>query len=125
MNVKMKRTIALGACLVAIAVALLLFFWPSQERKHAPVVTGMKKSEVLALRGQPIARRDCVLPEEFFVGAPAPYNCKELAPGNKYEEWTYKVGERGRSFVWFSHPTDPKENWVVVGSASISGGDPL
>ena len=87
----------------------------------------MTKSQVLTLRGEPNAREDCVLPDHFFVGAPAPYNCRDLglAPGNTYEEWTYRSGRDGRAFIWFSHPTAGKEDWVVVGEAGVSGKDPL
>lgn len=124
------RLLIVGVCvLIGVGACSLWRPWRHFRPGPAPtpIVRGMTKSQVLALRGEPSARRDCVLPEHFFVGAPAPYDCRDrqLAPRNRYEEWTYRSGKDGRAFIWFSHPAAAKEDWVVVGQAGVSGKNPL
>jgi ankyrin repeat protein len=89
--------------------------------KVAQVKQGMTKAEVLAIVGKPVRKSDDVLPEQFFVGAPAPYDSPMLNAKKEYETWYYHTQTSIVRF-WFSHPTAPKEEWVVIGSTSTSKG---
>jgi hypothetical protein len=89
--------------------------------KIAQMKQGMTKGEVLVIVGRPIRKSDDVLPEQFAVGAPAPYDSPMLNEKNEYGTWHYQTKTSNVEF-WFSHPTAPKQERVVIGSTSTSRG---
>ncbi|MBC8869723.1 MAG: hypothetical protein H8E44_09915 [Planctomycetes bacterium] len=88
----------------------------------AKVKPGMTRAEVLAIAGKPAHRSEDVLPEQFSVGAPAPYDSPMLTEDKEYETWYFQTVTSNVK-LWFSHPTAPRDEWVVIGSASTSRGN--
>jgi hypothetical protein len=116
-----KRTsvVIVGVAVLALPGLVLIMRAMRPGPQPRPIVNGMTRAELLAIRGKPSYARDAQLPEHVSLGVPAPYNSTRLAPGQKYEQWLYRQ-ETSDLLVWFSHPSALKTNWVVIGQAAVS-----
>ncbi len=121
---KLVGVLAFAGLAAAAGAVLLVTCARDPNAKFAALRNGMTRAEVLALVGEPESRTLQICPDQFFVGAPAPYNSTMLNPQKEYEEWRYVL--RGdRHEIWFSHPTLPRDRWVKIGGASHERGKPL
>ena len=123
MNATLRRLVV-----ITVLVTSLFGCAPSappvdvMAERLAEVKPGMTRPEVLAIVGQPAHRSEDVLPDPPSVGAPAPYDSPMLSQDKEYETWYFQTVTCSVK-LWFSHPTAPRDEWLVIGSPSTSRGN--
>lgn len=90
-------------------------------KSFSEVKSGMSKTQVRNIMGNPELFTVTVLPQQPFFG-PQESLVKFLKPGASFEEWQY-TDEETIYLIWFSSTKkEPQENWTVVTKFSYSKG---